>query len=188
MNQSPLKKSMMACMCAALCIVLPQALRVIPGTDGVYGLIRMPVLLCTFACGMGSGFVCALLGLLLSLVVAGLPTAVMLPVILVECFAASLVLALMKKLLSFRKVSADVSLCFAVVIPAGRLVGGCISALLFAGESLVPYFWTGGYFLISLPGMLIEMVLLPIVVNALIRAGLIEVCRPAAPADGAEKS
>ena len=179
---------MMAGICAALCIVLPQALHVIPGTDGVYGLIHMPVLLCAFACGMGSGFVCALLGLVLSLVVAGLPTAVMLPVLLVECFAASLVLVLMKKLLSFRKVSADVSLCFACSILAGRLVGGVVSALLFAGESLAPYFWTGGYFLVSLPGMLIEMVLLPIVVNALIRAGLIEVSRPAAPDDKAEKS
>lgn len=178
---------MTACLCAALCIVLPQALHVIPGTDGIYGLVHMPVLLCAFACGIGSGFACALLGLTLSLIVAGLPTAVMLPVLLLECFAASAVLALMKKLLSFRKPEGNIALSFAAAILLGRLSGGLVSALLFSGDSYAPYFWAGGYFITSLPGMLIEMVLLPIVVNALVKAGLVEL-KPHAAAGSGEKS
>lgn len=188
MNNIPLKKSMLVSLCAALCIVLPQALHVIPGTDGIYGLLHMPVLLCAFACGVGGGLACALMGLTLSLIVVGLPTAVMLPLILAECLAASLVLALLKRLLSFKNAAADISLCFAVAILTGRLAGGVLSALIFSGESFAPYFWAGGYFISSLPGMLIEMVLLPIVVNALAKAGLIELKPCAAGGSMGEKA
>ena len=174
MKQSPMKKATTACLCAALCVVLPQALRVIPGTDGIYGLVHMPVLLCAFACGIGSAFLCALLGLGLSFLVVGLPTAVMLPLILAECLMASLLLALMKGLLRFKNRAGDIALCFAAAVLVGRLSGGILSALLFAADGTAPYIWAGGYFLSSLPGMLIEMVLLPIVVNALVNGGLIE--------------
>lgn len=188
MKQSSLKKSMTACLCAALCIVLPQALRVIPGTDGIYGLVHMPVLLCSFACGAGSGILCALLGLGLSFIVVGLPAAVMLPVILAECIVASGLLELMKRLLSFRNRAGAISLCSALAILSGRLAGGLLSALLFAPDGAAAPVWTGGYFLVSLPGMLIEMVLLPVVVTALANAGLVEIKARSAAVQTGEKN
>lgn len=174
MSQSPLKKSMTVCLCAALCAVLPQALRVIPGTDGIYGLVHMPVLLCAFACGIGAGVACAFMGLTAAFLVTGLPTAVMLPVLLTECIAGTLLVALMKKILPFTKAAGDISLCFAVSILLARFAGALVSALLFMAEGLSKVFWTGGFFLGSVPGMLIEMVLLPIVTTALVNAGLVE--------------
>lgn len=185
MKQSPLKKSVTACLCAALCVVLPQALRVIPGTDGIYGLVHMPVLLCAFACGIGSALVCAVLGLSVSFLVVGLPAAVVLPVILAECLAASVMVGIMKKLLRFEKSARDIALCFAFAILPGRFVGGLLSALLFVPEGAAPFVWTGGYFITALPGMLVEMVLLPIVVSALVNAGLAELrtCSPAVTAE-----
>lgn len=162
---------MMVCLCAALCVVVPQTLRVIPGTDGIYGLIHMPVLLCAFACGIGSGLACTFLGLTVSFFVAEAPSAVMLPVLLAECLAGSVLVGLMKKILPFRKVSGDLSLCFALSILLGRVAGSVLSALLFMEGDLASAFWTGGYFIVSIPGMLIEMVLLPIVAAALVKSG-----------------
>ena len=188
MSQSPLKKSMIVCLCAALCVALPQTLRVIPGTDGIYGLIHMPVLLCAFACGAGGGVACAFLGLTVSFLVTGLPGAVMLPVLLVECIVGSLLAAFMERLLPFEKAAGDISLCFAISILLGRLTGSLVSALLFMAAGLPAAFWTGGYFLVSVPGMLIEMVLLPIVAYALVNAGLIELSVRPKPADENTKS
>lgn len=188
MSQSPLKKSMTVCLCAALCAALPQALRVIPGTDGIYGLLHMPVLLCAFACGIGGGVACAFMGLTVSFLVTGLPSAVMLPVLLLECIAGTLLAAFMKRMLPFTNTERDISLCFAVSILLGRLAGGGLSALLFMAAGLPAAFWTGGYFLVSVPGMLIEMVLLPIVAYALANAGLIELSVRPKPADENTKS
>lgn len=173
MKLSPVKKSMISALCAAMCIVLPQTLSIIPGTDGVYGALHMPVLLCAFVCGGGSGFVCALIGLCLSSLIAGTPTLMMLPVLLAECMSGALVTGLIKKLCSFRKPERDIALCFGAGTILGRLGGAFVSALLFSFEATGFFIWMGGYFISAMPGMIVQMVLLPILVIALSNGGLI---------------
>lgn len=173
MKLSAMKKSMIAALCAALCVVLPQALSIIPGTDGGYGALHMPVLLCAFVCGGGSGMLCALIGLCLSAVIAGTPTAMMLPVILGECMFSALFTGFFRKLSFFKKPERSAAFCFAAGIILGRLCGAAISAALFTLESTAFLSWAGGYFVSAMPGMIVQMVLLSMLVMALSNGGLI---------------
>ena len=57
---------------------------------------------------------------------------------------------------------------------SGRLVAGVLNALIFRAGSYSLAMWTTASFVTALPGIAIQLVLIPLLVMALQRAGLIK--------------
>lgn len=174
MNQmTAVKKSIITAVCIALCVVLPQAFHAIPNAGVVYSPIHIPVLLCGLICGPYFGILCGMAGPLLSALFTGMPAAAILPQMVIECAVYGFTAGLMMKLVSTRKIYADLYISLAIAMLSGRIIAGIAKALIFARGDFTVSAWAVSYFVTSLPGAVIQLILIPFVVFALIKAKLI---------------
>ena len=118
----------------ALCLVLPMAFHSIPNGGKIMLPMHIPVLLCGMVCGAPYGAVCGLLGPMLSSVLTGMPTAALMPAMMVECAAYGLTTGLMLRLVRTGKTYADLYLSLAAAMLVGRLVSGVTKALFFMAD------------------------------------------------------
>ncbi len=172
-EMSVVKKSIITAVCLALCVVLPQAFHAVPNAGSVYLPMHIPILLCGLICGWQYGLLAGVAGPALSTLFTGMPPVAVLPAMLVECAVYGLMSGLMMKLIRTRKTYLDLYISLIVAMLAGRIVAGIARALIFARGSTTIATWTTGYFVTSLPGIIIQLVLLPSIVFALMNAGLI---------------
>ncbi len=176
---SPVRRVSLCAMCIALCYVLPIAFHAV-GLGGVLSPMHIPVLLCGFVCGGGSGFLCGLLGPVLSSLLSGMPPATMLIRMIPELCTYGLVSGLAMKYIRTGKNVVDIYASLALAMIAGRIVGGIATALFFSATSGVYSIalWATGYFVESFPGILAHLILVPILVLTLEKARLIPVRYP----------
>lgn len=167
------KRLVTAAFCIALCVVLPMAFHGIPNAGSVMLPMHIPVLLCGLICGWPFGLVCGLLGPLLSSLLTGMPPAAVLPSMMVECAVYGAVSGLMLKFVKTKNVYADLYISMIAAMLLGRVVGGASKALLFAPGTMTVSAWAAGYFVTGLPGILVQLVLIPSLVFALMKARLI---------------
>lgn len=172
-EMSVVKKSIITAACLALCVVLPQAFHAVPNAGAVYLPMHIPVLLCGLICGWSYGLLCGLTGPALSTLFTGMPPVAYLPVMLIECAVYGSVAGLMMQAIRTRKVYADLYLSLIIAMLSGRLVAGLVRALIFARGSYTMGAWATSYFITSLPGIIIQIVLIPSIVFALMQARLI---------------
>lgn len=171
-TMTPVKKIVLTAVCAALCVVVPMAFHAIPNAGSIFLPMHIPVLLCGMMCGWPFGGICGLIGPLLSSLTTSMPPAAMLPSMMVECATYGAVAGLMMKYVRTGKLFADLYISLPVAMLAGRIVSGIAKALIFApGTSIAA--WATASFVTALPGILIQLVLIPIILHALIRAHLI---------------
>ncbi len=170
---STVKKSILTAVCIALCVVLPQAFHAIPNAGAIYLPMHIPVLLCGLICGWQYGLLCGIVGPILSSLFTSMPPIAYLPPMVVECAVYGCVAGLIMKLVHTRKVLLDlyVSLITAMII--GRVIAGCAKALIFARGSITMAAWATSYFVTGLPGIIIQLVIIPAIIFALMKAGLI---------------
>ncbi|MBQ7983159.1 MAG: ECF transporter S component [Clostridia bacterium] len=167
-------KQMVFCaLCMALCIVLPMAFHAIPNAGSVYSPIHIPVLLCGLICGPVLGAVCGAGGVLLSSLITGMPPMAMLPPMLVECVTYGLLCGLGMRLVRTGKTTADLYISLAAAMIGGRIVSGIAKAFVFTPGAMSVQLWISGYFVTSLPGIILHLLLIPAVVLALYRARLL---------------
>ena len=157
----------------ALCVVLPQAFHAIPNAGSVYLPMHIPVILCGLLCGWQYGLLCGLAGPALSTLFTGMPPVAYLPPMLVECAVYGLVSGLMMLLIRTKKVYVDLYVSLLIAMLSGRIVAGLARALIFARGNTTMATWTTSYFVTSLPGIIIQIVLIPTIVFALMNARLI---------------
>lgn len=162
--------------CIALCYVLPVALHGL-GLGSVLSPLHLPVLLCGLVCGGVYGLICGIAGPILSSVLSGMPPATALVSMLPELVTYGLVAGLLMKRVRTGKLYLDL---YAALIPAmvlGRIVGGVAKAIFYAvmatGEVLTLGIWVSSYFVGTFPGIVVQLILLPILVLALIKARII---------------
>lgn len=172
MKMSNVKKSILTAVCIALCVVLPQAFHAIPNAGAVYLPMHIPVLLCGLICGAPYGLLCGLAGPALSHLFTGMPPVGMLPSMLVECAVYGLAAGLMMKIKT-KSLYADLYLSLIVAMLAGRVLSGIAKALIFSAGEYSMALWVTGSFVTSLPGIIIQLALIPTVVFALMKARLI---------------
>ena len=150
MNLSSIKRLTLTALCIALCVVVPMAFHVIPNAGAVMLPMHIPVLLCGLVCGWQYGLLCGIMGPLVSSVLTGMPPAAMLPGMMVECGMYGCVGGLMM----------------------GRVISGIVKALILTpGLSFTA--WATASFVTALPGISIQLILLPTLIVALTRASLI---------------
>ena len=138
-------------------------------------LSGMTGLLGGLACGWPYGLVCGLLGPVLSGVLTGMPSPAVLPGMMVECGVYGLVSGLMMQAVHTKKLYADLYISQITAMLLGRILSGVCKALIFAPATFTVAAWATTSFVTGLPGIAIQLVLLPSLVVALTKARLLRV-------------
>ena len=172
MKLSNVKRLTITALSIALCVVLPIAFHVIPNAGAVMLPMHIPVLLCGLICGWQYGLLCGILGPLVSSLVTAMPPAAILPGMIVECGMYGCVGGLLMERIRTGSLYADLYLSLPIAMLAGRVISGIVKAVILTpGLSFAA--WATASFVTALPGISIQLILIPTLVVALTRAGLI---------------
>ena len=172
------RKMTYSAMLLALAVLMPRLAGLIPQIGKTLNLMHIPVLLCGFLCGWPWGLGVGFLAPLLSSAVNGMPG--IFPDALVMAFelaAYGAVAGLAYVLLSRQPRAARVYLALLTAMLAGRIVYGIVYLILTGiglvqiNEALLAFVWARA-FVRPLPGIALQLVLVPLLVLALERAGL----------------
>ena len=168
-------KLVLSALFLALCLVLPILTGGIPAIGNMLLPMHIPVLLCGLICGWQYGLVVGFVAPLLRSVLFGMPP--MYPVAIAMAFelaAYGLIIGLVYVAVHKRGVAAlYISLLSAMV--GGRLVWGLAEVVLLgmAGNAFTLQAFLSGALLSAVPGILLQLVLIPAVMVALDRTGVV---------------
>ena len=169
-------KLVLSALFLALCLVLPIITGGIPTISNMLLPMHIPVLLCGLICGWQYGLVIGFVAPLLRSVLFGMPP--MYPVALAMAFelaAYGLIIGLVYAAVHKRGLAAlYISLLTAMI--GGRLVWGVAEILLLglAGNAFTFQAFLSGALLTAVPGILLQLVLIPAVMVALDRTGVVK--------------
>lgn len=172
MKLTPVKKLVFTAVCAALCLVLPMAFHSVPNAGTIFLPMHIPVLLCGLICGWPYGGVCGIVGPLLSSLVTSMPPAAMLPSMMVECCAYGFVTGMLMRHVHTKHAVADLYISLVSAMVVGRVVAGFAKAWIFT-PGISPFAWVTTSLVTGIPGIVIQLILMPMVVLALTKAKLI---------------
>lgn len=167
-SKNQILKMVLAAMLLALSIVLPFLTGQIPQIGSALCPMHIPVLLCGFFCGSWYALAVGIIAPLLRFVLLGMPPII--PTGIAMCFELAtygFVAGILYKRLPRKKVCIYVALIGAML--CGRVVWGATRVVLFGlGQS--EFGWAAfmsGAFLNAIPGIIVQIVLIPIIVMAL---------------------
>ena len=160
-------------LCLALAIVLPFLTGQIPQIGSALCPMHIPVLLCGFLCGWPWGLAVGFVAPLLRSVVFGMPA--MFPGAVAMAFELATygcLSGLLYRRLAKTKVNIYLTLIVSMI--AGRVVWGIVRLIL-AGLSGNTFTWAlfiSGAVTTAIPGIILHIVLIPVLVMLLEKAGL----------------
>ena len=168
------KQLVLAALCVALGVVLPVAFHSIPNAGSVLLPMHIPVLLCGLVCGPVYGLLSGILTPLLSSMITGMPPIAYLPGMLCELAAYGLVSGVL-----WHKVKHTVPMMYASLVTAmvaGRLVWGAVRFVLagLTGSSFPFSAFLSGALLTAVPGIIAQLILIPLILTALQKAKVID--------------
>ncbi len=153
----------------ALGLVLPFLTMQIPEFGNMLLPMHIPVLLCGFICGWQYGLVVGFITPLLRSLIFGAP--MMIPNALAMAFELAtygLVAGILYFLLNSKKAATYISLIGAML--AGRAVWGVVSYFIYNLLTEKAFTWeifAGGAFLQAIPGIILQLVIIPPIVTIL---------------------
>ena len=161
----------LAAMFLALGIVMPFITGQIPEVGSMLLPMHLPVLICGFVCGWKYGLAVGFIVPLLRSVLFGMPP--LMPTgtcMAFELAAYGACTGLLYQILPKKNISVYVSLVGAMAI--GRVVWGVVSMAVYGmmGNAFSMQMFLAGAFLNAVPGMILQIVLIPIIIMALRRA------------------
>ena len=168
------KKLVFAGLCVALGVALPIAFHSIPNAGSIFLPMHIPVLLCGLICGPVYGLACGALAPLLSSLFTGMPPAAMLPGMLCELAVYGLVSGLLIKTVKSGSRITNIYISLIGAMIAGRIVAGVLNALIFRAGAYSLEMWLTASFVTAIPGIIAQIVVIPLIVLALERAKLIQ--------------
>lgn len=166
-----LKRLILSALFVAIAILLPLPFHSVPDFGKVFLPMHIPVLLCGFLCGSLYAGLCGVLSVFLSSMITGMPpqNPVVLVPMMLELAAYGILAGIM-----YKKTNAILALITAMI--GGRLVLGAATAVIL-GVSDKPFVFNSfitAAFVTSLPGIVIQIVLIPAVIIALEKGRLIQ--------------
>lgn len=167
------KRLILTGLCIALGIVLPLAFHAIANAGSIFLPMHIPVILCGLICGWPFGLACGVVAPLLSSLFTGMPMVAFLPAILCELAVYGAISGLLMRAMKTGKLVMDVYLSLIGAMLSGRLVFGLLNALIFRAGAYSLELWTTAAFVTALPGILIQLAIIPALVLALKKAKLI---------------
>ncbi len=158
--------------CFALCMVLPMLTGAVPAIGKIIAPMHIPVLICGALCGPIWGGVVGILAPLLRGFMLGAPPLVPTGLsMMAELFGYGLFMGIFTSVLPKKIPYLYVSLVSAMLL--GRVLGGVSKILLLAAGVLEKYsfaIFLSGYFTGSIPGIVVQLLLIPPILYALSRA------------------
>lgn len=156
-----------AALCAAMGLLLPSVFHLFGGAGPAFLPMHIPILLCGLLCGWQYGALCGAVVPLLSSAMTGMP--VLYPTGVAMCFELTCYGAVSGLL--YRRWGVYPSLICAML--AGRAVSGCANAILLGlgGKTYALSAFLSTAFVVAVPGIIIQLIVLPAIVKLLERAG-----------------
>ena len=157
----------------AIALVLPFVTGQIPEIGAALSPMHLPVLLCGFMCGWPWGLAVGLIAPLLRSVLFGMPA--LFPTAVAMTFELGTYGALagwLRRILPRTRWATYAALVLSML--AGRVVWGAVRVVL-AGLSDSSFSWTlflSGAFVNAIPGIILQLAVIPVLVLAMERAGL----------------
>ena len=173
MKKIDVQKIVLSAMFIALGLVLPFATMQLKSLGQLLSPMHLPVLLCGLICGPVYGSIVGFTVPLLRSVTFGMPK--LFPGAIAMSFEL-LTYGLVTGYLYSRSKYKCIIAVYKALIPAmiiGRIVGGIVQAVLLGGQYSLAAFITG-YFLNTIPGVVLQLVLIPVIMVALGKAHLIK--------------
>lgn len=167
------KNMIMTALCIAIGIILPVVFHSIPNAGSILLPMHIPVLLCGLMLGPQYGLACGALTPLLSSLVTGMPPAEVLPAMLCELAVYGLVSGLLMRVVHTKWRIANIYISLGGAMLCGRIVAGVLSALVFQVGEYSMQIWLSSLFIAAIPGIIIQLVLIPVLIMALNRAGVV---------------
>ena len=173
MTRARVRRLTYAALYLAIAMVLPFVTGQIPEIGAMLCPMHIPALLCGFMCGWPWGLAVGFIAPLLRSAVFGMPA--MFPAAVAMAFelaAYGTVAGILYRVLPRKKAFVYVVLILSML--AGRIVWGAARVAL-AGLADSPFTWAiflAGAFTNAIPGIILHIVLIPVLVIAMERAGL----------------
>jgi Protein of unknown function (DUF1393). len=168
------KKMVFTGLFIALGVLLPVAFHSIPNAGSIFLPMHIPVLLCGLICGWPFGLACGILSPLLSSIFTGMPPMAYLPSMLCELAVYGIISGVLLKSVRTGKSMADIYISLIGAMISGRIVYGILNAAIFNVGQYSISIWLASAFITSIPGIIIQLVIIPILVFSLEKAKLIE--------------
>ena len=156
---STTKKLVFCALCIALGVLLPMAFHVIPNAGSIFLPMHIPVLICGLFCGWQYGLACGIL--------TGMPPAMMLPQMIIELGVYGLVAGLCTKYIKVENELAKLYICLIVAMLAGRIINGLVNTFILSTQGYTLAVFMSASFITCLPGILIQLICIPILVRTL---------------------
>lgn len=161
-------------LCLALCLVLPFMTGQIPQIGSALCPMHLPVLLAGFLCGPWWAMLVGFIAPLLRNLLFSMPPLLTAIAMSFELAAYGAVCGLMYRKLPKNIIGIYASLITAMV--AGRILWGIVRVLLtgVSGEAFTWAMFLAGAFTTAIPGIVLQLVLIPVLVVAFRRAKIME--------------
>lgn len=173
---SNLKNMILAALFLAMGLVLPFFTGQIPAIGNMLLPMHLPVFLCAFICGWPLG---ALVGFILPLlrhVLFGMP--IFMPTGLAMAFELASYGLIGGYLYSHDKYQCVIALYKSMIIAmvGGRIIWGMVQTILLStqGNPFTLMAWISGGFINAIPGIILQLILIPSIMVALNKTGLVE--------------
>lgn len=175
MNRFTTRNLILSGLFLALCMLLPFLTGQIPVIGKSLLPMHIPVLLCGFICGAPYGAIVGFIAPLLRSILFGFP--LMFPTAVSMAFelaAYGLLAGILYKALPKKNFAIYVSLLLSMI--GGRIVWGLASLALFSlsGAAFTWELFLAGAFFNALPGIILQIVLIPVVIMALRKGRLLK--------------
>lgn len=167
--KSLIKDLTFASLCLAAALILPFFTGQIPAIGAMLCPMHIPVLICAFFCSWQWAGLVGFVAPLLRFALFSMPPMPFGIAMAFEMATYGIVAAVMYKMLPKKKVSVYISLITAMI--AGRVVWGA-ARLVIAGVTQSQFTWSlfiGGALLEAIPGILLQLILIPVIVMAVKR-------------------
>lgn len=166
------KKMILAAFFLALGLLMPFLTGQIREIGNKLLPMHIPVLICGFVCGWQYGLLVGFITPLLRSMLFGMPLPVVAIGMAFELAVYGAITGMLYEKLKKTKLAIYVSLFVAMV--AGRFVWGIVSALIY-GIQRTTFTWSmfvGGALLNAIPGIILQIILIPILIMALEKTGV----------------
>ena len=177
-EMTQIKRIVITAMLIATCIVLPMAFHAIPGAGGILLPMHIPVLLAGLIAGPIFGFITGLAGPFLSNALTGMPPGFILPSMMIELSVYGLVSGIVMKLVHTGRSAFDLYISLVIAMLCGRVMAGIFQALIFFDGEYAIGIWATVYFATGMPGIVIQLALVPSIFMALERERIIPLRYP----------
>lgn len=169
-----IKRMVLAALFLALGLVMPFLTGQIPEIGSMLLPMHIPVLICGFVCGWKYGLVVGFIVPLLRSFLFTMPPMMTAIGMAFELATYGAVTGSLYQKLPKSKIRIYISLFIAMIV--GRVVWGIVSIVIY-GIGGNPFSWQmfiGGALLNAIPGIILQIVLIPILVMALEKAGVMK--------------